>query len=266
MIRGYRYGFQGQEMDDEVKGEGNSINYKYRMHDPRVGRFFAVDPLAAEYPWNSPYAFSENVVINAVELEGLEKEILFDNMYNLDGKDKSRPVADHPWKPAPYIPKRNAYGVPIVNSTGEALDHYFRGGGQDVVLGENVVKDLMNNTRVQTAINNIESGITSLPAEPDGSLGVDMTLDGQFFVGRIKLTYNTTCEGGDCTTIYTLDDDGFVDANYLSTEKDDGSGPNAELKGGQTYDFAPVTWSRTFKNPGYEVDEDSRPLPIVSDD
>jgi RHS repeat-associated protein len=69
----YRYGFQGQEMDDEVKGEGNSVNYKYRMHDPRIGRFFAVDPLTAKYPHNSPYAFSENVVIDHIELEGLEK-------------------------------------------------------------------------------------------------------------------------------------------------------------------------------------------------
>ena len=70
---GYRFGFQGQEGDDEIKGEGNSVNYKFRMHDPRLGRFFAVDPLAPEYPHNSPYAFSENVVINAVELVGLEK-------------------------------------------------------------------------------------------------------------------------------------------------------------------------------------------------
>ncbi|MEW4923102.1 RHS repeat-associated core domain-containing protein [Algibacter sp. 2305UL17-15] len=68
----YRYGFQGQEMDDEIKGEGNSVNYKYRMHDPRVGRFFAVDPLASSYPWNSTYAYSENSVINSIELEGLE--------------------------------------------------------------------------------------------------------------------------------------------------------------------------------------------------
>ncbi|TGV01081.1 hypothetical protein EM932_17125 [Flavivirga rizhaonensis] len=68
----YRYGFQGQEKDDEVKGEGNSVNYKYRMHDPRVGRFFARDPLSYKYPWNSPYAFSENRVIDGVELEGLE--------------------------------------------------------------------------------------------------------------------------------------------------------------------------------------------------
>ncbi|MEM9337181.1 MAG: DUF6443 domain-containing protein [Bacteroidota bacterium] len=69
----YRYGFQGQERDDEIKGEGNSVNYKYRMHDPRVGRFFAVDPLEASYPWYSPYQFSGNRVIHKVELEGLEE-------------------------------------------------------------------------------------------------------------------------------------------------------------------------------------------------
>jgi RHS repeat-associated protein len=70
----YRLGFQGQEHDDEVKGEGNSVNFKYRMHDPRVGRFFAVDPLAGKYPHNGPYNFSENRVIDGVELEGLEWE------------------------------------------------------------------------------------------------------------------------------------------------------------------------------------------------
>ncbi len=69
----YRYGFQGQELDNEIKGEGNSLNYKYRMHDVRIGRFFAVDPLAPEYPHNSPYAFSENSVIAFIEFEGLEK-------------------------------------------------------------------------------------------------------------------------------------------------------------------------------------------------
>src|SRR5690554_5482341 len=68
----YRYSFQGQEADNEIKGTGNSINYKYRMHDPRIGRFFAVDPLAAKFPHNGPYNFSENRVIDAFELEGLE--------------------------------------------------------------------------------------------------------------------------------------------------------------------------------------------------
>jgi RHS repeat-associated protein len=69
----YRYGFQGQEKDDEIKGEGNSLNYTFRMHDPRVGRFFTKDPLEAEYPWYTPYQFSGNKVIEFVELEGLEE-------------------------------------------------------------------------------------------------------------------------------------------------------------------------------------------------
>jgi RHS repeat-associated protein len=68
----YKYGFQGQEKDDEIKGAGNSLNYEYRMHDPRIGRFLSIDPLAKKYPHNSPYAFSENRVIDGVELEGLE--------------------------------------------------------------------------------------------------------------------------------------------------------------------------------------------------
>lgn len=72
---GYRYGFQGQEKDDEIKGPGNSVNYKYRMHDPRLGRFFSVDPLFREYPHNGPYNFSENRVIDGVELEGLEVKL-----------------------------------------------------------------------------------------------------------------------------------------------------------------------------------------------
>jgi RHS repeat-associated protein len=69
----YRYGFQGQEKDDEIKGgKGNSLNYTFRMHDPRVGRFLSLDPLSLQYPHNSPYAFAENRVIDGVELEGLE--------------------------------------------------------------------------------------------------------------------------------------------------------------------------------------------------
>lgn len=69
----YRYGFQGQEKDDELKGEGNSLNYTFRMHDPRVGRFFAVDPLEKDYPWYTPYSFSGNKVIAFTELEGMEE-------------------------------------------------------------------------------------------------------------------------------------------------------------------------------------------------
>lgn len=79
-----RYLYQGQEMDDEVKGEGNSVNFSFRMHDPRLGRFFAIDPLAPKYPHNSPYAFSENRLINAIELEGLETFNISDKFIELN--------------------------------------------------------------------------------------------------------------------------------------------------------------------------------------
>lgn len=66
------FGFQGQLMDDELYGDKLAVIYEYRIHNPLIGRFFSVDPLDSDFPWNSPYAFSENRVISAVELEGLE--------------------------------------------------------------------------------------------------------------------------------------------------------------------------------------------------
>ncbi|PXY46479.1 RHS repeat domain-containing protein [Flavobacterium hydrophilum] len=85
----YRYGFQGQEMDNELKGEGNSLNYTFRMHDPRVGRFFAVDPLTHKFPFYSPYQFSSNSPIMSVELEGLETSKL------VNENEKQKAINEH---------------------------------------------------------------------------------------------------------------------------------------------------------------------------
>jgi RHS repeat-associated protein len=54
----YRYGFNGKENDNEVKGEGNQQDYGMRIYDPRVGRFLSVDPLTKEYPDLTPYPFA----------------------------------------------------------------------------------------------------------------------------------------------------------------------------------------------------------------
>ncbi len=45
----YRYGFNGKEGDDEIKGDDNQQDYGMRIYDPRVGRFLSVDPIAREY-------------------------------------------------------------------------------------------------------------------------------------------------------------------------------------------------------------------------
>ena len=40
----YRYGFNGQEKSDEIKGEGNSYTAEFWEYDPRVGRRWNLDP------------------------------------------------------------------------------------------------------------------------------------------------------------------------------------------------------------------------------
>ena len=39
----YRYGFNGKENDNEVKGTGNQIDYGARIYDGRLGRFLSVE-------------------------------------------------------------------------------------------------------------------------------------------------------------------------------------------------------------------------------
>jgi RHS repeat-associated protein len=71
---GYRYGFNGKENDNEVKGEGNQQDYGMRIYDPRLGKFLSVDPLTQEYPWYTPYQFAGNTPITAVDIDGLEPD------------------------------------------------------------------------------------------------------------------------------------------------------------------------------------------------
>ncbi len=69
-IENKKYKFQNQEYNDDL---GVDIyEFKYRMDDPQIGRFWQIDPLADKYEYNSPYAFSENKVTGHVELEGKE--------------------------------------------------------------------------------------------------------------------------------------------------------------------------------------------------
>ncbi|HVG17080.1 MAG TPA: RHS repeat-associated core domain-containing protein [Chitinophagaceae bacterium] len=70
----YRYGFNGKENDNEIKGEGAQQDYGMRIYDPRLGKFLSVDPLTEIYPWNSTYAFAENSPIENIDLDGLEKQ------------------------------------------------------------------------------------------------------------------------------------------------------------------------------------------------
>jgi len=54
----YRYGYQGSEKDDEIKGSGNQYNTFYRQLDVRLGRWFSID--SKQSPWESQYVSMGN--------------------------------------------------------------------------------------------------------------------------------------------------------------------------------------------------------------
>jgi RHS repeat-associated protein len=99
---GYRFGFNGKENDNEVKGFGNQQDYGMRIYDPRVGRFLSVDPLTQEYPWYTPYQFAGNNPIRFIDLDGAEP-----------GDDVSKY-----WENQPQIDMTKATTVKGTNSAG----------------------------------------------------------------------------------------------------------------------------------------------------
>ena len=152
-------------------------------------------------------------------------------------------------------------GVITIDSTQDAVIHYYTGKGKSVELGSNTVQRIKNSSDVAKYRKRIETGLTQGPASGSG-LGIDMTWD-DFHLGNMTLSYTTVCNIDTCTTTYVVDDRGFVDPNSLGyiIKNDDNEGPNNEL-GGTPNDYAPVTWSETYKNPGYKFDANGRPQPI----
>lgn len=85
---GYRYGFNGKENDNEVKGKGNQQDYGMRIYDPRLGRFLSVDPITKDYPMLTPYQFSSNSPIAGIDLDGLEFQFYYIRQTSENGKPK----------------------------------------------------------------------------------------------------------------------------------------------------------------------------------
>jgi RHS repeat-associated protein len=66
----YKHGFNGMEKDDEVKGEGNSLDFGARIYDSRLGRFLSTDPLFKDFASFSPYVFAQNNPIALIDKNG----------------------------------------------------------------------------------------------------------------------------------------------------------------------------------------------------
>lgn len=67
---GYRYGFNGKENDNEIKGDGNTVDFGARMYDPAIGRWFSADPLREVYTSLAPYSYGAGNPVNVLDGEG----------------------------------------------------------------------------------------------------------------------------------------------------------------------------------------------------
>jgi RHS repeat-associated protein len=88
----YRYGFNGKENDNEVKGVGDQIDYGFRMYDPRVCRFLSVDPLTKKYPELTPYQYGSNRPIDGIDMNGLEYLSFNRSMYRMQFGTRSEDI------------------------------------------------------------------------------------------------------------------------------------------------------------------------------
>jgi len=155
----YRYGFNGKENDNEIKGEGNQQDYGMRIYDPRVGRFLSVDPLQKVFPNLTPYQFASNNPIEAVDLDGREFKVYSLAMNENQGKSQLklgdfRGVTNIPIQikaTIDFTHTRTVAGVPVTVTMQETFTKQFnlgdlgisptvvdRGPGQDlkIVPGE----------------------------------------------------------------------------------------------------------------------------------
>jgi RHS repeat-associated protein len=67
----YRFGFNGEESESDISGEGMIYDLGERFYDGRLGRMFSVDPLDAQYTWQSPYSYCYNTPIWIIDEKGM---------------------------------------------------------------------------------------------------------------------------------------------------------------------------------------------------
>lgn len=130
----HRYGFNGKEKDDEISGEGNSIDYGMRVYNSRIGRFQSSDPLIREYPELSPYQFANGNPIWALDVDGAEGLIANPGGgQNVVSADMAKSAIDWFYSPASLWMKR---GLAAQMNSIQESDVYTVDDFADLTKGE----------------------------------------------------------------------------------------------------------------------------------
>ncbi len=201
MVNGtdHPYGFQDQEEQDEL-GLG-WIQFKWRNHDPAIGRFFNVDPLAEDYVYNGVYNFSENRVIDGVELEGLEWQDFrvdqkVERMSNGERTTKTEALtglglaAAGVLGVATLVLGPEVVGTFIANEVKDEALSYATGGASDVIDVTKGIKNLVEFGAEKLAKNADDASTTVYRAVSDAELD-DISGNGFRVPENTLSTYDT---------------------------------------------------------------------------
>ena len=139
-----------------------------RIYNPALGKFLSVDPLAADYPWYTPYQFAGNMPIYTVDIDGLEPEKilneaerLLNTPYEFGGKNPSPEVVGM-LRSAEGRSYWKKYMIPLLQLLYDYHPTGYKGKG---CTEEELLADL----------NGIRKGIYKVfpEASKNGSLGID---------------------------------------------------------------------------------------------
>ena len=184
----YQFGFNGKENDNEVKGQGNSIDFGARIYDPRLGRFLSVDPFTKKFPCYSPYNFAINNPIGNIDYDGnfaveVHYKIAYDAAikvgYSKEVADKiaymSSTYADHP--------EPNILGMKMMGLTINGGEH-LKYGRFGVSYGKGLTAQSQSDDPVHAAWHSmrstldVKSGMTAAEAKERGmTYGWDRVLE-----------------------------------------------------------------------------------------
>ncbi len=160
----YRYGFNGQEKDNEVKGAGNSLDFGARIYDSRLGKWLALDPLQKKYPSLSAYNFVGNNPIVFVDPDGKKIRIYLSEEKYYD-----------------YTPGTLPKGAPaIVQKVHEAISYS---------MNAPIAASMWNTLSKVEEVVDIRPG-DDVENRFESALGTK-TSDGKDFIGTIYWDYNS---------------------------------------------------------------------------
>jgi RES domain-containing protein len=156
------------------------------MHDPRVGRFFATDPLTSKYPWYSPYQFAGNKPIQFGELEGLEETGF---TMSLDRKFGSKAYLN--MSTAQRNEERKVQAVAGVLMITTLIDIYVTKGWLSRTATAYMMGDFVHSAQMQTYYRDQGNEAKAKTYEPEGAeaskgLAVVLTFEGVAYgVGKL---------------------------------------------------------------------------------